>query len=211
MDTLAEGTTLPVRLDLLTVLFVTLLIVSNVASTRFISVGPFTFDGGTLIFPLTYILNDILTEVYGYECARRVIWLGFGALLLASLVLVFVNLWPPAQGWDGDSAWQSIFGLMPRLVLASFVAYLVGEFTNAALLAKMKAKLAGRLLPLRLLASTAVGQFIDTLLFASVAFLGVLELSLWWNLLWSNYIFKMGLEVLLLPFTILIVHYLRKR
>ena len=162
------------------------------------------------MFPLTYIFNDILTEVYGYSRSRRVIWTGFMALIISALALWGVSLFPPAPGWDQDQAWQAILGLMPRLVLASLLAYLIGEFINSVVLAKLKTKTQGRHLWFRLISSTVAGQFFDTLIFASVAFIGVLNWELWFHLVWSNYLFKLGVEILLLPLTMLVLKTIKK-
>ena len=191
-------------LDLITGLFATLLIVSNLCSTRFISLGGvFEFDAGTLIFPFTYIFNDLLTEVYGFHRSRRVIWIGFLALVISAASLALVGLFDPAEGWDQAEAWSAVLGLAPRLAAGSLAAYFTGEFINSYILARLKVKTGGRLLGPRLIASTAVGQLFDTFLFASIAFIGVLDWGLWWRLVWSNYIFKVGLEILLLPLVIL--------
>lgn len=198
-------------LDLITALFATLLIVSNYASTRIIDfAGGLSFDAGTLMFPLTYIFNDLLTEVYGYKRSRRVIWIGFLALLIAALSMALVGLFPPAEGWDQDAAWLSIMGVVPRIVIASLAAYFVGEFVNSVVLAKLKVKTEGRWLGLRLIGSTAVGQVFDTLIFASIAFIGVLDWNLWWTIVISNYIFKVGLELIFLPITALVVRQFKK-
>jgi len=187
-------------LDLITALFATLLIVSNTCSTRLINLGGvLNFDAGTLIFPFTYILSDLTTEVYGYRRSRRVIWTGFLALIISAAAIALVGLFDPAEGWDKAEAWDSILGLWPRLVMASLAAYFTGEFINAYVLAKLKVKTGGRGLASRFIGSTAAGQAFDTLLFASIAFIGVLDWDLWWRLVWSNYVFKVGAEILLLP------------
>jgi uncharacterized integral membrane protein (TIGR00697 family) len=198
-------------LDLITALYATLLIVSNTCSTRLISFGGiFDFDAGTLIFPFTYILNDILTEVYGYRRSRRVIWTGFLALAISAAAIALVGLFDPAEGWDQAEAWDSIMGLWPRLVAASLVAYLTGEFINSYILAKLKVRTEGRRLALRLIGSTAAGQVFDTLIFASIAFIGVIDGEAWWRLVWSNYVFKVGAEILLLPLIALAVNRIKR-
>ncbi|MGL4207831.1 MAG: queuosine precursor transporter [Candidatus Adiutrix sp.] len=198
-------------LDLITGLFATLLIVSSFASTRFIDFAwGLSFDAGTLMFPLTYIFNDLLTEVYGYKRSRRVIWIGFMALAISAGAMILVGLFPAAEGWADDEAWKTIMGLAPRIVAASLLAYFFGEFVNSYVLAKMKVRTEGRFLSLRLIGSTAVGQFFDTLIFVSVAFIGVLDWNLWLTVLVSNYIFKVGLEIVLLPITILVVKKIKK-
>jgi uncharacterized integral membrane protein (TIGR00697 family) len=197
-------------LDLITALFATLLIVSNTCSTRLVSLGGvFDFDAGTLVFPFTYILNDIMTEVYGFRRSRRVIWIGFLALIISAVALAAVGRLDPAPGWDGAEAWDSILGLWPRLVLGSLTAYFTGEFINSYVLAKLKVKTEGRRLGLRLIGSTAVGQVFDTLIFAAIAFLGVISWDVWWSLVWSNYVFKVGAEILLLPLTTRVVNRLK--
>ena len=198
-------------LELITALFATLLIVSNTCSTRFISLGGvFEFDAGTLVFPFSYILNDLVTEVYGYRRSRRVIWTGFLALGISAAAIALAGLFDPAEGWDGAEAWDSILGLWPRLVIASLTAYFVGEFVNAYVLAKLKVRTEGRRLGLRLLGSTAVGQVFDTLIFASIAFIGVIDQGLWWRLVWSNYLFKVGMEILLLPLVAFLVAWVKR-
>ena len=194
-------------LDIITALYAALLIVSNTCSTRLINFGGvFNFDAGTLIFPFTYILNDLTTEVYGFRRSRRVIWIGFLTLVISAAAIILVSLFDPAEGWDGAEAWDSILGLWPRLVVASLIAYLVGEFINSYILAKLKVRTGGRRLGFRLIASTIAGQAFDTIIFASIAFIGVIGWEAWWSLVWSNYVFKVGMEILLLPLIALVVN-----
>ncbi|MFH1790143.1 MAG: queuosine precursor transporter [bacterium] len=198
-------------LDIITAAFVAILILSNITSTKILSLGWFSFDGGTIIFPLAYIFGDILTEVYGYARARRVIWIGFGMNLLMVLVFWLVTALPPAGGWEGQDAFASILGVVPRIVLGSFVAYLLGEFLNSYVLAKMKIKAGGKKMWARCIGSTIVGQFVDTTIFLLIAFAGVLPWSLI-GIIWiSNYIFKILTEIILLPATYKIVGFLKKR
>lgn len=197
-------------LPFITALFVTVLLVSNVASSKILILGPFTFDGGTLLFPLSYIFGDVLTEVYGYARSRKVIWTGFAMILLASVVFMVVGALPPAPDWNGQEAYQTILGLTPRIVLASLLAYFAGEFSNSYILAKLKIRTAGRFLWLRTIASTLVGEGIDTLLFVFVAFYGVFDQSLLWTIIVSNYIFKVGVEVIFTPVTYAVVRSLKK-
>jgi hypothetical protein len=198
-------------LDIVTAIFVTVLILSNISSSKILSLGWFSFDGGTIIFPLAYIFGDILTEVYGYASARRVIWIGFAMNLLMVIVFYFVTKLPPAGDWGGQTAFASILGVVPRIVLGSFVAYLCGEFLNSYILAKLKIKTNGKMLWLRTIGSTIVGQLFDTTIFLLIAFAGILP----WNLIWiiwvSNYIFKIGTEIILLPITYHVVGWLKKK
>ena len=198
-------------LDVITALFVAVVLISNVVSSKILNLGPFTFDGGTILFPLSYIFGDILTEVYGYGRSRRVIWLGFSSALLMSIVFIVVGRLPPAQGWANQDAYDRILGLTPRIVLASLIAYFAGEFTNSFTLARMKVLTKGRWLWTRTIGSTIAGEFVDTLLFVAVAFLGVLDRRLLIATVLSNYIFKVGVEILFTPFTYAMVAFLKRR
>lgn len=197
--------------DLVTAAFVAVLIVSNIASTKILLLGPFTFDGGTVIFPLAYIFGDVLTEVYGYGRSRRVVWTGFVFLALAAAVLAFVDWLPPAPDWGLQESFHAVLGQTPRIVVASLIAYWAGEFTNSYVLAKLKLLTRGRWLWSRTIGSTLLGQGVDTALFLGVAFLGALPLELLAAVLVSNYIFKVGVEVLFTPLTYRIVGALKRR
>lgn len=198
-------------LDLITAAFVVVLIVSNIASTKVVLLGPFTFDGGTLLFPLAYIFGDVLTEVYGYKRSRRVIWTGFAMLTLATLTFGVVNALPaPKDQASTAQAFSSILGLVPRITLGSLVAYWIGEFVNSYILAKMKLLTGGRWLWTRTLGSTLGGQLFDTSVFLLVAFYGVWDNGLLWTVFLSNYVFKCGVEALLTPLTYAVVGFLKR-
>jgi len=197
--------------DIILGLFVAVLLISNIASTKIIQVWKFTFDGGTILFPLSYIFGDILTEVYGYRKARKAIWVGFFSAFLMSLVLWVVGILKPAQGWDLQSAYLSILGQAPRIVGASLVAYFAGEFINSFVLAKLKIATKGRWLWTRTIGSTIAGELIDTLLFCFIAFYGLYPNHLLLSIIISNYVFKVGLEVILTPATYKIVGFLKRR
>jgi len=192
------------------IFFTTILIVSNIASTKIVNFGWFTFDGGTLLFPLSYIFGDILTEVYGYAQSRRVIWFGFISLVLMSLVFFLVGRLPAAAGWENQIAYDAILGATPRIVLGSLIAFLVGSFSNSWVLAKMKVLTNGRHLWARTIGSTIVGELVDSTLFILVAFGGILSTSLLTTLIISNYIFKTVVEILLTPLTYRVVAFLKK-
>lgn len=194
----------------LTVLFVTVLLISNVVSTKIVDLKWFIFDAGTLLFPLSYIIGDVLTEVYGYKQARRVIWMGFFSALLMAVSFIVVGMLPPASDWPNQSAYEAILGLTPRIVLASLIAYFAGEFLNSFILARMKLWTEGKHLWARTIGSTFVGQFADTLLFVLIAFAGVLPTSLLVAIIVSNYVFKVGIEVLFTPITYKVVAYLKR-
>jgi len=182
--------------DLITGLFVAVLLISNIASSKIVDICKFTFDGGTILFPLSYIFGDILTEVYGYRRSRRVIWIGFFCALMMSFTLGIIGLIKPASGWDYQEAYMAILGQTPRIVTASLIAYFAGEFSNSYILAKMKVLTRGKFLFARTIGSTIIGQGIDTVIFVIIAFLGVYDNSMVLLIIISNYIFKVSLEIL---------------
>ena len=209
--------------DYIMALFVTVLVMSNIASAaKIVDWGvslfgvPLAFDAGTLLFPISYIFGDILTEVYGYQRSRRVIWAGFFCLAFSSLVLWIVSLLPGEATWQqyaGQAAYLAILGGMSSggIVLASLLGYLCGEFSNSFTLAKMKIRTQGRWLWTRTISSTLVGQMVDTLVFVLVASLfGVFPWSLFVTLILTNYLFKCGVEIIMTPFTYLAVNRLKR-
>ncbi|MCC6476205.1 queuosine precursor transporter [bacterium] len=196
--------------DLIAGLFVAVLLISNVAATKLVGFGAFAFDGGTFLFPLSYIFGDILTEVYGFARARRVIWLGFFANALAALTFALVGMMPAADVWPHQEAFIAILGFVPRIVLASLIAYLCGEFVNSILLAKLKIVTAGRKLWTRTISSTLVGQAVDTGLFVMIAFWGVVPAADLWLMMVFNYVFKCSVEILMTPLTYAAVGYLKR-
>lgn len=196
-------------LDMITAFFVTVLLISNIASSKITSIGPLTFDAGTILFPLSYIFGDIFTEVYGYSRARKMIWIGFFCNVLMGLILLLVQILPPAQGWSNQQAYESILGMTPRIIFASLVAYLIGEFSNSILLAKIKIKTKGKSLWLRTIGSSVFGELFDTVIFVFIAFYGVYPMTLLTTIILSNYVFKLGVEVLFTPVTYFIVNKLK--
>ncbi|MFA5841097.1 MAG: queuosine precursor transporter [Candidatus Paceibacterota bacterium] len=198
-------------LGAISVFFVSVLLISNVASTKIVDLKYFIFDGGTLLFPLSYIFGDILTEVYGYKRSRGIIWLGFFMALLMSIIFIVVGKLPAAIGWDNQAAYDAILGLTPRIVAASLIAYFFGEFSNSFILAKMKILTKGKWLWTRTIGSTVVGELVDSALFIVIAFLGILPNSLLITLIVSNYLFKTGIEILFTPITYRVVKFLKKR
>jgi len=196
--------------DVIMALFVAVLLISNLASTKILSLGPFTFDGGTILFPLSYIFGDILTEVYGYRKARKVIWTGFGAAILMSVVLYIVQILPPAADWPNQQAYETLLGFVPRIVLASLIAYFAGAFSNAILMSVLKVRTKGKYLWLRTIGSTILGEGIDTTIFCLVAFYGLFPNEILVSIIVSNYIFKTGVEVLFTPITYAIVNSLKR-
>lgn len=198
-------------LTFITVFFTIVLVISNIVSTKITKLGPFTFDAGTILFPLSYIFGDILTEVYGYKRSRRVIWTGFGCAFFSAVIIYIVGIIPPAADWPYQEAYMNILGLTPRIVTASLIAYFAGEFSNSFILAKLKIKTQGRFLWLRTISSTLVGEGLDTLLFVLIAFWGVLPSSLLLTVIISNFVFKVGVEALFTPITYKAVKFLKRR
>jgi len=221
---MSTGSTRAYRyLDLIMALFISVLIVSNIASSAKIvdwgvSIGalPLAFDAGTILFPISYIFGDVLTEVYGFRRSRRVIWTGFGCLALTAIVLWLVRLMPGEATWQqqtGQAAYDAILGGLTSggIVLASLVAYLAGEFMNSVVLAKMKVATRGKWLWLRTISSTLVGEGVDSFVFVGIACLtGVFPWSLFWVLSVTNYIFKTVIEVVMTPITYLVVNRLKR-
>ncbi|NJR48732.1 MAG: queuosine precursor transporter [Leptolyngbyaceae cyanobacterium CSU_1_3] len=199
------------HLDAITALFVAVLLISNIASTKIVDFGLFTFDGGTLLFPLSYIFGDVLTEVYGYQRSRKVIWLGFFSALLMSFTLTIVGALPPAADWSHQAAYEQILGLTPRIVAASLIAYFAGAFSNSWILAKLKVFTRGKWLWSRTIVSTLVGQILDTGIFILISFTGVVPNSLLLTLIISNYVFKCGVEILFTPVTYRLTNWLKQQ
>lgn len=210
-------------LDLVMAAFVTILLVSNIASSaKIVDWGvnlfgmPLAFDAGTLLFPLSYIFGDILTEVYGYKKSRRVIWTGFAAAALMSGVFWIVQHIPGEAQWQqyaGDNAYAAILGGVSSggIIVASLTAYFLGEFSNSYVLAKLKVMQKGKHLWIRTIGSTLVGEGIDTTGFMLIATLfGVFPWEIFWMLLVSNYIFKVAIEVLFTPVTYAVTGFLKK-
>ena len=196
--------------DLILAGFVSALLISNLSATKLIAFGPIITDGGALLFPLVYIFGDVLTEVYGFKYARRAIWAGFGVMLVAIIAFTIVRYAPAAAAYTSQSAYDAILGFLPRIVLASLAAYLVGSFLNAYVMARLKLQTGGKKLWLRLIGSTFVGQFFDTLVFGLVAFAGILGLKDMVIFLVVGWLFKTIVEIILLPVTYRIVNYLKK-
>lgn len=209
--------------DVVMAMFVTVLLLSNLLSSAKIidlgaSIGPvaLVFDAGTLVFPISYIFGDVLTEVYGYRRSRRVIWMGFAATALMGLFVWLTGILPGAGFWQestGDAAYNAVLGSISALVVASLAAYFVGEFSNSYVLAKMKVAMNGRYLPLRTIGSTLVGQAVDSAVFIGLATLlapVAFPADQMLNLILTNYVLKVGIEVLLTPVTVAFVNWLKR-
>ena len=215
-----DGARRPFRyFDLVMAAFVTILLLSNVIGAGKVAVvdlpalGPWEFGAGILFFPVSYVIGDVLTEVYGYAHARRCIWAGFAALLFMAFMAMVVVALPPAANWGGQQAYEAVFGQVPRIVLASMIAFWAGEFVNSYVLARMKVWTQGKALWSRTIGSTVVGQGVDSALFYPIAFLGaegwttdlVITVAL------TQWALKVAWEVLLTPVTYQVVGVLKRR
>jgi uncharacterized integral membrane protein (TIGR00697 family) len=191
-------------------LFVAALLIANIAAQKLIQLGPFIFPGGILLFPVTYIIGDVLTEVYGFARARQVIWAGFAANLLMAGFLALVVALPPAPVWPLQREFAAALGMVPRVVAASLVGYWAGEFVNAVVLARLKIATQGRHLWARTIGSTVLGQAVDTALFVTIAFGGVLPASAVASAAWWSYVFKVLYEAAATPVTYALVGRLKR-
>lgn len=191
--------------------FCSLLLISNIAATKLIAFGPLITDGGALLFPLVYVVGDILSEVFGFKAARRAIFIGFAMSILASITFLLVAMAPPAAGYDNNDAFLSVLGFVPRIVLASLAGYLVGQLLNAYVLVWLKRKTAGKALWLRLLGSTAIGELADTVVFCTIAFFGVITGAEFLIYVVVGYVWKVGVEVVCLPVTYQVIKYVKAR
>lgn len=190
--------------------FITSLLVANIIAVKLIAVGSWIMPAGVIVFPLSYILGDVLTEVYGYSRARQVIWLGFVCNLLAVLAITLAQILPSAAFWDGQAAFERILGYTPRLLLASFLAYLAGEFVNAYVLARMKILTKGRWLWTRTISSTLAGQLLDSAVFITVAFGGVLPQEALLVAILVQWLAKSAYETAATPLTYWVVNTLKR-
>ena len=191
--------------------FVAILLLSNLIGAAKVSeIAGFRFGAGVLFFPLSYVLGDVLTEVYGYGRARRVVWAGFGAMVFMAFMSAVVVALPPADGWTGQQAYEEVFGITPRIVAASLTAFWVGEFANSYVMARMKVWTQGRFLWTRTIGSTIVGEGLDSLIFYPLAFAGVWPAQLLLTVMASNFALKVGWEAALTPVTYRIVGWLKR-
>lgn len=191
--------------------FVGLLLISNVAAVKLIVLGPFITDGGAFLFPLVYVVGDVLSEVYGWRAARRAILVGFAMAVLAAVTFLVVQVAPAADAWDNQAAFEAVLGFVPRIVLASVLGFLVGQLLNAYVLVRIKERTKERHLWARLIGSTAVGELGDTVVFCTIAFFGVITGAEFLNYVIVGYVYKTLLEVVLLPVTYPVIGFVKRR
>lgn len=203
--------------DFVMVAFVVILLLSNVIGAGKVAnvdlplIGAYAFGAGILFFPLSYVIGDVLTEVYGYARARRCIWAGFVAMLFMALMATIVVAMPPDENWTGQAAYEQVFGQVPRIVFASIIAFWAGEFVNSYVMARMKVWTQGKHLWSRTIGSTIFGQGVDSLIFYPLAFWGVWANELVITVMITNWLLKVAWEALLTPVTYLVVGWLKRR
>lgn len=197
--------------DFVMVAFVTVLLCANlIGAAKVCEFAGFTFGAGIFFFPLSYIFGDIMTEVYGYARARKIVWAGFAAMTFATFMSAIIIKMPPSPGWPNQAALETIFGGTWRIAGASMLAFFCGEFTNSFVLAKMKILTAGKHLWMRTIGSTVAGEAVDSMIFYPIAFLGIWETELVFKVMIGNYLLKCGWEVVMTPFTYRVVAFLKK-
>lgn len=196
--------------DIFTVLFVTTLLVSNIVSVKIVSVGWLTFDAGTVLFPLAYIVGDIITEVYGYRRTRRLIYNGVAALALMTLTFWVVQLLPADGSWTGQAAFESTLGVVWRLAIGSVTALFVGEIMNAYVMGRMKVASRGRGLWRRMVSSSLAGNALDTVIFSTIAFAGTIPMTSFWQLIVTVFLIKMAVEIMVSPLTMRLIARVKK-
>lgn len=193
------------------VFFVALLMISNTVAVKIISIGNFTVTGAIFIFPFTYILSDILTEVYGYRGSRPIIWAGFCAIIFMAIMYTFVGILPAAPFWHDQNSFEIILGQVPRIVIASLLGYLAGSFSNSFILSRMKVWMKGKYLFARTIGSTIIGEGIDSIIFVLVGFAGLIPDTSLLEVIVSSYLIKIGIEIIVTPITYKAVNYLKAK
>ncbi len=197
-------------LDALTTAFVVILLVSNLVAQKLVRIGPFTTSGAMLLFPITYIFGDIFTEIYGYAASRRAIWLGFFGTALLYGVSALVIALPADPEFKNQAAFVTVFGILPRILVASLLAFWAGEFANSYTMARLKLATKGRWLWTRTVGSTVVGQLVDTTLVVGITFAGMYSAGKMFQIIWQGYLLKVAYEVLATPLTYLVVNWLKR-
>jgi len=194
----------------LTGLSIAVLIISNLASTKITAVGPAVFDAGTILFPLAYIITDIITEIYGSRTARWTVYVGLAALALMSIVLLGVQYLPTGPGFDGQVAYERILGFVPRIAVASMIAYFVGETLNIYLMGWLRKRYGAKRLLVRLVGSSGTGELVDTVTFSTIAFAGTMSFTDFSQLIITVYLIKLCFDIVLAPFTTRFISWVKR-
>ena len=192
------------------ILFAICLLISNILATKIIMVGSWAAPAGVLIFPIAYIINDVIVEVWGYQKARLIIWSGFAVNLLAVLFFTLAIVVPAAPFWKNQDAFSTILGSTPRIIVASLLAYLIGSFLNAFVMSKVKVLMKGKDFSVRAILSTLVGEAADSMIFITIAFAGNLPSSVLLGMIVTQACIKTVYEIVILPFTIVVVKWVKK-
>jgi queuosine precursor transporter len=192
------------------ILFAICLLISNILATKIILFGPWAAPAGVLIFPIAYIINDVIVEVWGYQKARLIIWFGFAVNILAVLFFTLAIIVPAAPFWQNQEAFATILGSTPRIIAASLLAYLIGSFLNAFVMSKVKVLMKGKVFSVRAILSTIIGEAADSMIFITIAFAGNLPINLLIGMIFTQACIKTVYEIVILPFTILIVKWIKK-
>lgn len=196
--------------SVITGIFVAALLISNILDTKvFVFLG-LTMPAGIILFPIVYLFGDVFTEVYGYKASRKAIWTAFFSLIMAVVFFKIGEIITPAPFWENQKAYVDILGKIPRIAIASIVAFFLGEFTNSYIVSKMKVKSSGKSMPLRFVISTIFGQAVDTSVFVLIAFAGLLPIDVLISITASGWAFKVLWEIIVLPITIPVVKWLKK-
>ncbi|WP_375295004.1 queuosine precursor transporter [Brevibacterium sp.] len=191
-------------------IFCAVLIISNISATKVIGFGPIVTDGGAFLFPIAYILGDVISEVYGFKAARKAVITGFALQILATFVFWLVLISPPGPGYENQDAFEAVLGFYPRIVAASLVGYFVGQLLNSYVLVAVKKRMGEQKLWVRLLTSTGVGEFADTIIFCTIAFAGVIPGMSFVNYVIVGFVYKVAVEVILLPVTYRVITLVKK-
>jgi len=192
------------------ILFAICLLISNILATKIILIGPWAAPAGVLIFPIAYIINDVIVEVWGYKKARLIIWSGFAVNLLAALFFTLAIVVPAAPFWQNQSAFSTILGSTPRIIIASLLAYLTGSFLNAFVMSKVKVLMKGKDFSVRAILSTLVGETADSMIFITIAFAGSMPFNVLIGMIFTQACIKTVYEIVILPFTIVVVKWVKK-
>ena len=192
------------------ILFAICLLISNILATKIILLGPWAAPAGVLIFPIAYIINDVIVEVWGYQKARLIIWFGFAVNILAVFFFTLAIIAPAAPFWQNQKAFSTILGSTPRIIAASLLAYLIGSFLNAFVMSKVKVLMKGKVFSVRAILSTLIGEAADSMIFITIAFAGNLPINLLIGMIFTQACIKTVYEIVILPFTILIVKWIKK-
>lgn len=198
-------------LPYITGFFICTLIISNILATKMIAIGPFVFDGGTLLFPFSYIVSDILSEVYGFKQTWKITLFGFLILIFVNMNIFLISVLPPEHTWTLQNEFNAILLQIPRITVGSMCGYLVGNYSNALFLSVVKVKLAGKFLFIRTIGSTLVGELLDSLLFVFIAFFGLYDLSVLLLMAFSNYAFKTVIEIIFTPLTYKVITWVKHK